>query len=72
MKSFLVRPLQKHANAEHKKRNHMNRMHEEAHSLFKTAEDNLMKVNGTKTKVMLFNSSMKTDFEPLTKTPNGE
>ena len=50
----------------------MNRMHEEAHSLFKTAEDNSMKVNGTKTKVMLFNASMKTDFEPLTKTPNGE
>ena len=59
---FLVRPLQKHARTEHKIKPHMNRMHNEVDSLYEVANKNLMKVNGSKTKVMLFNSSRKTDF----------
>ena len=59
---FLVRPLQKHARTEHKIKPHMNRMHNEVDSLYEVANKNLMKVNGSKTKVMLFNSSRKIDF----------
>ena len=69
---FLVRPLQKHARTEHKMKPHMNRMHKEVDSLYEIANQNLMKVNGSKTKVMLFNTSRKTDFEPLVAVPDGE
>ena len=69
---MLKRPLQKHARTEHRIKNHMNRMHEEVALLYERAEQNYMKVNCSKTKVMLFNSAIKTDFEPLVATPNGE
>ena len=67
----LVRPLQKHARTEHKMKQHMNRMHDEVETLYNTANKNQMKVNNSKTKTMLFNSSKKTDFEPIIETPEG-
>ena len=68
----LVRPLQKHARTEHKMKPHMNRMHKEVDSLYEIANKNLMKVNDSKTKVMLFNTARKTDFEPLVAVPDGD
>ena len=51
---------------------HMNIMQKEVKSLCKTEDENLIKVNDSKTKVMLFNSLKKTDCEPLLVTPNGD
>jgi hypothetical protein len=68
----LVRPLPKHARTEHKIKPHMNKMHEEVTSIYSIACTNHMKVNSEKTKTILFNSSRKTDVEPLVATPNGE
>ena len=50
---------------------HMNIMQKEVKSLCKTEDENLIKVNDSKTKVMLFNSLKKTDCETLLVTPNG-
>ena len=50
----------------------MNRMHDEVATLYSIANKNKMKVNDSKTKTMLFNSSKKTDFEPILETPEGK
>ena len=67
-----LKPLQKHARTEHRIKPHMKRMHGEVVTLYNIANENLMKGNDSKTKVMLFNSSRKTDFEPIIATPNGK
>ena len=50
----------------------MNRMHDKVATLYNTANKNHMKVNDSKTKTMVFNSSKKTDFEPVIETPEGK
>ena len=67
----LVRPLQKHAKTEHRLKPCMNRMHDKVATLNNIANKNKMKVNDSKTKTMLFNSSKKKDFEPILETPEG-
>ena len=64
--------MPKHARTEHKIKPHTNKMHEEVTSIYNIALKNHMEVNSEKTKKILFNSSRKTDFEPLVATPNGE
>ena len=56
---MLTRPLPGHARTEHKIKKHMNTMHEGVSSIFRNAEAYHMKVNCSKTKIMLFNAAKK-------------
>jgi hypothetical protein len=56
---MLTRPLPRHARTDHKIKKHMNTMHEGVSSIFRNAEAYHMKVNCSKTKIMLFNAAKK-------------
>ena len=62
--SELVRPLQFHERTKHILPNDKNEMQSEVHQLELYFNEHKMKINSKKTKAMIFNSRMKTDFMP--------
>ena len=57
---------------EHKIKKNINIIPTGVSSIFENAEAYHMKVNCSKTKIMLFDSATKTDFKPLVPSPSGE